>query len=195
MAADWDNIKYNSSAQYALQRLLDIDAALDLPPSCKDSLAAEARDNIHAAVHASVAKSTWQKYSSGWAAFCAFELYYEMLFSWPLSKSCWRLFVNCCLTVRKLQPSSTKTYMLALKFVHHIKDVPCLDPKLDPMLGMILTGSSNQLFAAAPRPSTRRVVQLRLRALLLSSLQLAWANCWHLPCTSMTLLVISSGHT
>jgi hypothetical protein len=162
VTADWENIKYNPTARYALQRLLDVDAALDLPPSCKDLLAAEARDNIHAAVHASVAKSTWQKYSSGWAAFCAFELYYETSFSWPLSKSCWRLFVNWCLTVKKLQPSSTRTYISALKFVHHIKDVTCLDPKQDPLLGMILKGSSNRLFATAPRPSTRRVIQLPL---------------------------------
>lgn len=117
-------------------------------------------------VNASLAKSTWQKYSSGWNAFCAFEVYYDTSFSWPLTKSCWRLFATWCLTVRKLQPSSTKAYFSALKFVHHIKGVPCLDPKEDFLLNLAFRGAANLVFAAPPRPSTRRIVSLPLLALI-----------------------------
>jgi len=121
-----------------------------------------AEEALREYVHGYIAKSTWQKYSSGWNAFCAFELYYETSFSWPLSKSCWRLFVIWCLSVRKLQPSSTKTYISAVKFVHCIKDVQCFDALEDPIVKMCPKGATNLAFSPPPRPSTRRVVQLPL---------------------------------
>ena len=160
---DWQKIKYSNATRFGLQRLLDAGAALDLPPSCANSLTAEAFQGL---INTSLAKSTWQKYASGWNAFCEFEVYHDTSFSWPLSRSCWRLFATWCITVRKLQPSSTKSYFSALKFVHHVKGVPCLDPKDDYLMKLALRGAANAAFAAPARPSTRRIVSLPLLALL-----------------------------
>jgi len=159
VTADWNNFKYSKEARFTLQRLVDSHAAMDLHPTYRISLAEEA---LRGYINSYIAKSTWQKYSSGWNAFCAFEIYYENSFSWPLTKSVWRLFVIWCLSVRKLQPASAKSYIAAIKFVHLIKDVPCFDVLKDPMIKMVLKGAANLNFSSPPRPSTRRVIQLPL---------------------------------
>jgi hypothetical protein len=71
---DWQKIKYSNATRFGLQRLLDAGAALDLPPSCVNSLTAEAFRSL---INMSLAKSTWQKYTSGWNAFCEFEVYHD----------------------------------------------------------------------------------------------------------------------
>ena len=40
---------------------------------------------VAALLHASLARGTWEKYSSAWAAFDAYQLYTGKVFEWPLS--------------------------------------------------------------------------------------------------------------
>lgn len=182
--ADWGNIKYGKDTRYALQRLLDAGSALDLPSGIQDDLAAEA---FHGMVNQSHAKSTWQRYATAWNTFCKFELHYDTSFSWPLTKGCWRLFATYCITVKKLRPSSTKAYMSGLKFIHHIKDVPCLDPFKDELLNFALKGAENAAFSDPPPPSTRRIVSFPLLRIIGDRIattewsnmakQVVWAAC------------------
>jgi hypothetical protein len=181
---DWKNVKYSAAARNSLQRFLDAGAAIDLPPFAHADLSAEAGRGL---VYANVAKSTWQKYSSGWNAFRHFEVYHETTFAWPLSKAIWRLFVIWCLTVCRLQPSSTRSYISAIKFVHNLKDVPCFDVKNDHMITWYLRGAANLAFSNPPPPSTRRIVTLQLLRLLghriastswsVMTKQVVWAAC------------------
>ena len=45
-------------------------------------------------LHASLARGTWQKYSSAWAAFDAYQAYTKTEFKWPLSQEAVRGFVT-----------------------------------------------------------------------------------------------------
>jgi len=113
-------------------------------------------------VNASLARATWGKYASGWRAFCQFEVFHQSSFAWPLSVHVWRAFAVWCVTVRKLQPSSTRSFISALKFVHMLKGLPCEDTVGDTILKIILKGAANTAFSLLPRPQTRRVVTLPL---------------------------------
>jgi len=139
--------------------MMDADAALDLPPSLGAAMTEEAYRGL---INASLAKSTWSKYASGWKAFCEFEQFHQTSFGWPLSSQTWRAFAVWCVSVKRLQPTSARSYISSLKFVHHLKGVPCSDTTADPVVGMILRGAKNVAFAMPPRPQTRRVVTLPL---------------------------------
>jgi len=142
-----------------LQTMMDADAALDLPPSLGAAMTEEAYRGL---VNASLARSTWAKYASGWKAFCEFEQYHQTSFGWPLAAHTWRAFAVWCVSAKKLQPSSTRSYISSLKFVHHLRGLPCSDTTADPVVGMILRGAKNMAFAMPPKPQTRRVVTLPL---------------------------------
>lgn len=159
MEVEWNKIKYSRSAAYSLNRLLDAGRALDLPESYSADLSNEAFRGL---VNAALAKSTWGKYASGWNAFCCFEEHHQTSYRWPLSIECWRAFAVWCVTFRKLQTSSTKSYFSALKFVHSMKGVPCVDYSNDILLNLVLKGAQNMAFSQPPRPNTRRVVTFSL---------------------------------
>ena len=160
---DWDNTKYNPQAKNTLQQVVEPAAALNLPPSIGAEVT---REGFSRLINASIAHSSWTKYQSGLQAFYAFEKFHDTTFSWPLSTECWRAFVVWCVTSRKLKPTSARSYMSALKFVHHLKNIPCLDTNTDPVISMLLRGASNLQFNSPPQPSTRRVVTLPLLSLL-----------------------------
>jgi hypothetical protein len=142
---------------------MDAEAALDMPPAIQAAIEAK---TFQGWVNSYMAKSTWQKYASGYRAFCAFELHYETSFSWPLSKACWRLFATWCMSIRGLQPSTTKSYMSALKFIHHMKGLPIHDPADDFLLQCAFKGAAKAAFASPPPPATRRIVTFALLRLL-----------------------------
>ena len=96
--ADWSALKYDVASQSALLHLLDAAAAIDLPASVAASVTAQC-----GLVSASLARSTWAKYSSGWKAFCEFEAHHDASFSWPLSQGVIRTLVVWCTGVRGLR--------------------------------------------------------------------------------------------
>ncbi len=74
-----------------------------------------------------------------------------------------------CNMVHHCEKASALIYKIllsALRFVHHVKGVPCLDPKDDYLMKLVLRGAANAAFAAPARPSTRHIVSLPLLALL-----------------------------
>ena len=152
-------MKYDSNSQSVLLDLLDAAAAVDLPPSVAASVTAAA---LRGLVSASLARSTWSKYGSGWSAFCAFEAHHDTVFPWPLSPGVIRAFVVWCLSVRGLQPTTAKAYLSALRFVSLLKGFPPPPPKSDPLLAVIFSGAAHVPWSAPIRPSTRRVVTFPL---------------------------------
>ncbi len=82
-------------------------------------------------------------------------VYYDTLFSWPLTRSCWRLFATWCQKIAAF-------FLSPLKFVHHITGVPCLDTKM--IFCWIKSSASppTMTFFGPPPPSTRRITSLLL---------------------------------
>jgi len=113
-------------------------------------------------LHAAISEKTWGKYRSGWKAFEEYENLTDKKFRWPLEKDTVRGFVVYCLTKRKIQPTSTKTYISALVMLHKIKGFQDYDIK-DNMVDMLLKGADHLALAnPPPTQNSRRVVTLPL---------------------------------
>ena len=72
-------------------------------------------------IHASLATTTWQKYSTGWNCFQAFEVFSGQRFTWPLNKEVLRNFAVFCISVKKLKPASVRAYFSALVCLHKLR--------------------------------------------------------------------------
>jgi len=150
-----------------LQSLIDAEQALgSFDSDGIDAASAEFCKLIRAAV----ASSTWQKYESGWRAFCEFEKDSELYHDWPLPATAFRAFAVWCYTTRNLQPSTIKAYVSAVKFAHRIKGLTAHDTKNDPIFQLIMSGARNLGFLKPPTPSNRRVVTFPLLLVLGSRL-------------------------
>jgi hypothetical protein len=113
-------------------------------------------------IKASIAKSTWGKYQSGFNAFSCFEAAHCTSFDWPLSRSTCRAFAAWCHDARHLQPSSIKAYLAALKFIHTLKGLNCDHLSNDPTMSLLLKGSTHLANLNPLHSSTRRVVTFPL---------------------------------
>jgi hypothetical protein len=138
-------------------------------------------------LHASLASSTWARYESGWRAFVAFEEHAGPAKSWPLSMQTIRAFVTYCIAVRKLKPSSTKTYLSALVHVHKLKGYANYEIS-DNVVTSLLRGAENLMMVNPPVDGNKqRVMTLQLLRILghrlhssgwsQSSQQVIWAAC------------------
>lgn len=83
-------------------------------------------------------------------------------FEWPLPIEVCRAFASWCYSERKLKPSTTKSYLVALKFIHTIKGLPCENLHKDPLIKLIMKGSTHLAAQNLNNSSTRRVVTFPL---------------------------------
>ena len=151
--------KYSRGTSSGTLSLISQSGAADLS-SIKDR--PELQDSMCQLVHASLASSTWSKYASGWKAFSAYEEYVQKNFSWPLEKDTLRGFAVYCITVKKLQPASVKTYLSSIVCLHRIKGFTNYEQK-DSLVDAILKGASNLIMSSPnPVPNTRRVMTMPL---------------------------------
>jgi hypothetical protein len=117
-------------------------------------------------LHASLAASTWARYESGFRAFAAFEEHVGHAAAWPLSKETVRAFVTYCIAVKKLKPSSARTYLSALVHIHKLKGYPNFEVN-DSVVGSLLRGAENMLMVEPPAVyNKRRVMTLQLLRVL-----------------------------
>ena len=154
--------KYNEHGNYSLARMLDPQAALRIPDVVHDSVIGVA---LCGYVNAALAKASWEKYSSGWRAFCNFEEHTQVSSAWPLSREVIRSFAIWCLRDRQLKAASVRTYLSGLKLIHTLKGFPDAPNLKDGLLDLILTGAG-KMALSSPTPSTRRVVTLPMLRLL-----------------------------
>jgi hypothetical protein len=110
----------------------------------------------------SVSRATWGKYNSGVNAFACYEAAHCTSFPWPLSQEVIRGFAVWCIGSRKLQPSSVRTYISSLKFVHHLKGMSSEHLEKDKTLGLLLKGAAHHALLNTSISSTRRVVTFPL---------------------------------
>jgi len=152
--------KYSTSGGRPLQNLCNVDPLLSgrggkgLGPA------------LLGYINASIARSSWQKYASGWRAFLAFEDFLDAKFALPLDAQTWRAFVTWCLAERRLQATTVSAYLSAVIFVHHLQGACVADPHKDPVIILALRGAKNLAFASPPKPNLRRVVTFPLLRLL-----------------------------
>lgn len=109
-----------------------------------------------------MSRATWGKYNSGYNAFACFEAEHCTSFPWPLSQEVCRAFTVWCVGSRKLQPSTVRTYLSALKFTHHLKGLSCDHLEGDKILALLLKGSFHHSLSNPSATSTRRVVTFPL---------------------------------
>lgn len=113
-------------------------------------------------IHASLSKSTWGKYASGWTAFSKYEKHLGKTFAWPLSRDSIRGFAVFCLSEKKLQPASVRSYISALGALHRLKGY---STKLfdDDIINMLLRGAAHlALSSGNPPHNPRRAMNLPL---------------------------------
>jgi len=151
--------KYAATSRFRLQSFITADKALrpDASTTTKNSFAA--------LLNSAVSKSTWEKYGSGLNAFSCFEAASCTSFSWPLSLETCREFVVWCHYTRRLAPGTTKAYLSAIKFVHHLRGMSCQHISDDPTIVLLLRGSTH-LALSTPPNNTRRVVTFPLLLVL-----------------------------
>jgi len=113
-------------------------------------------------ISASLAKSTWGKYGSGWKALEEFERFCSIKIDFPMGKDQLRGFTTFCLTVKNLQPTSVRSYLSSLAALHRIKGFSNFEIK-DDLVSAALKGAGNLIMSSPSPPSnTRRVMSLQL---------------------------------
>ena len=108
-------------------------------------------------VQSALASNTWSKYCTGWRAFKSFEAQAGLCATWPIDIECARAFVLWCLVVRKILPSTIKSYLTSISLAHSILGLKCIDFGKDKLLSMILTGAENCNSFKKPLPNCRGI--------------------------------------
>ncbi len=155
--------KFASETRFHIQSLTAADISMDLPPSAET---VNTENTFKKLWNLSVAKSTWGKYNSGLNAFACFEADHCTSFPWPLTTGVFRAFATWCVGKRNLQPSTVRTYLSSLKFVHHMRGLPCDHLDKDKVMTIILRGAFNHFLMKKTVSSTRRVVTFPLLRVL-----------------------------
>ena len=98
------------------------------------------RENMGRLLYASLASGTWYKYKSGWNTFDKYESWLGKKLQWPLEKEVLRGFAVYCITIKKLKPTSVKTYLSSLACLHKLKGFTDYELK-DCLVDAILKGA------------------------------------------------------
>ena len=155
--------KYSVLHRYPIQLLPSMSRPADKYPFAQAGISQQTLMNI---LNASVAKSTWEKYSSALNTFFAFESACGKSFQWPISVDICRAFIAWCHAIRHLQPSTIRSYLSALKFAHTIQGLPHDHISDDQITALLLKGVAHISSTEKPQSNTRRVVTFPLLLLL-----------------------------
>jgi hypothetical protein len=113
-------------------------------------------------LYASLAATTWSKYDSGWKSFNDFECYIGEKFKLPVSMEAIRSYVQFCLSVKKLKPTSVKTYLTSIAHVHKMRGYLGYEIK-DEIVTRLLRGGDHLLMSEpAGHLNKRRVMTMPL---------------------------------
>ncbi len=148
-------MKYSTGAGTA--RLAAIRAA-----GLTEGLPRKLEGQAAALIHASLAKGTWEKYSSGWKALEDYQAFTAARLAWPLQQAAIRGFATYLITVKGLKTTSVRTYLSSLVCLHKLKGFNNFKLE-DNLLAAILRGAENlQLAGPAAKPNNRRVMTMAL---------------------------------
>ena len=118
-------------------------------------------DTFNKLMNVSLAKSTWQKYSSALNAFCCFEADSRKISPWPIPLHVIRAFVIWCFSVRHLASSTIKSYLSGLKCIHNLRGFTCQYITDDFVTNRLIKGCE-KIALNIPSKNTRRVVTFPL---------------------------------
>jgi hypothetical protein len=147
--------KYAPDARFYLQTLVNPSDVLPLPTCSQSDIA---HDGYKQLINCSISRATWGKYASGLNAFNKFEEHFCKRFTWPLDRATIRTFIVWCAQSKGIQQSTTKGYIAALKFVHHLRGMSAKHLDQDPIADLLMKGSMHLATTKAVASGTRRVV-------------------------------------
>ena len=115
------------------------------------------REGMASLIYASLARSTWKKYGSAWAALDDYQAYANSVLQWPLTMDTLRGYAVYLLTARGLKMSSARAYLSSLSCLHRLKGFP--NHKMDnDLVRVIMRGAENLQMSAPPTKENRRMV-------------------------------------
>ncbi len=123
-------------------------------------------DDFTSLINAALANSTWSKYRSGYNAFVCFEAHRKRCADWPLPIETVRAFVVWCHSTRKLAPSTIRTYLSALKFIHSLRGFSASHIDQDPLVSLLIKGATHIFTSCPTSVNTRQVVSFPLLLVL-----------------------------
>jgi hypothetical protein len=148
--------KYAGNKRFRIQHVPDAESAIGQDSNML------AQGRFSELLNSAVARSTWAKFSSGFNAFCDFEMHNNKKYSWPLSREVWRSFIVWCHYERNLSSNSIRTYLSALKFVHTLRGFSCSHLDDDKLSKLLLNGAEHMGTSFTQHPNTRRAMTLPL---------------------------------
>ena len=87
--------------------------------------------------------STWSKHCSAWKLYNDFTILSKIKPDWPVTICNARNFTVWALQVKKLKPSTVKSYLSSMKLAHSLKNLQCNDFVKDDIIKMALKGAEN----------------------------------------------------
>jgi hypothetical protein len=154
---------------------------------------------------ASLAKSTWDKYCSGWRAWLDFEMWQNFCIQWPLDMCTVRKFVIWCLAHRNISYATAKSYLYSVSIAHSLKGFDCVDYHNDKTLKLILSGAKNAQVHNVSTSQYRRIANFSTLKLISHALastnwcelskQVVWTCCTTAFFTSVRMGEILSDYT
>jgi hypothetical protein len=106
---------------------------------------------------ASLAKSTWDKYCSGWRAWLDFELTQDKCITWPVNIQTFRKFAVWCIGKKCVNKRTVSSYMYSVSMAHSLKGLDCINYNDDKIIKLILNGAKNIYESYGSISANRRV--------------------------------------
>jgi hypothetical protein len=123
---------------------------------------------------ASLAKSSWDKYCSGWRAWLDFELTQDNCVKWPVDIQTFRKFAAWCIAHRNISHRTTMSYLYSVSIAHSLKGMSCVNYHDDKILKLMMSGAKNTYSNHSVICNNRRVANTY--TLKLISHELATSN-------------------
>lgn len=137
-----------------------------VPPLHTQKLHVKLRRPANELLNASIADSTWGKYQSAWNNFLSYITEHDIRLKWPIDAVTVRGYVVWCLAVKKLQPSTTKSYLSAISFAHILKGVDSENFATDKFITAYLNGAKNLNQNDCTTKDKRRAMSLAILKIL-----------------------------
>jgi hypothetical protein len=123
---------------------------------------------------ASLAKSSWDKYCSGWCAWLDFELTQDNCVKWPVNIQTFRKFAAWCIAHRNISHRTAMSYLYSVSIAHSLKGMSCVNYHDDKILKLMMSGAKHAYGNHSVICSNRRVANTY--TLKLISHELATSN-------------------
>ena len=144
-------------------------------------------DTAVTCIEKSISKNTWAKYASGWHCFMSFLSDTGIILQWPVRREVIRGFVVWATQYKGLKPSTVKSYLAAVTFMHTVRGFSKRPDSTDSLTDLILGGAMDLCKGSVTVSNRRRAMTLALlkflgHKLALTSFDLITKQCYWSAC-------------